>query len=74
MQQKIINLISRYTEVPIDEIVADSDIISDLGLTSFDVAALVNDCEKEFGFAIPDRKIKYLATIGDVCEYLESQV
>ena len=57
-------------DVVIDE---NTVILKDLDINSYDIVELICVLEDEFDVSIPDKKIKTLATIGDVIEYIESQ-
>ena len=48
-------------------------IISDLGLSSFDLVSLATTIEDEFDVEIPDRAIKNFKTITDVINFIEKQ-
>lgn len=71
MLQKVIEILSGYTELGRDKIKAESALVADLGLSSLDVINVVVAFEDEFDIEIPDQVIKDLTTVGDVVEYLE---
>ena len=48
-------------------------IISDLGISSFDLVSLATTIEDEFDVEIPDRAIKNFKTITDVINFIEKQ-
>ncbi len=50
----------------------DTVLISDLGLSSFDLVNLACAVEDEFDIEIPDRAIRQLKTVGDVADFIES--
>lgn len=50
----------------------DTVLISDLGLSSFDLVNLACAVEDEFDIEIPDRAIRQLKTVGDVVDFIES--
>lgn len=50
----------------------DTILISDLGLSSFDLVNLACAVEDEFDIEIPDRAIRQLKTVGDVVDFIES--
>ncbi len=52
---------------------ANTDLKSDLGLTSYDLAQLACQVEDEFDIEIPDRAIKDIKTVGDVIAFIEKQ-
>jgi acyl carrier protein len=72
MLEKVIDIISEFTEVEKTKITAESGLVEDLGLNSLDVINVVVAFEDEFGIEIPDNKIKDLVTIGDIVECLKA--
>ncbi len=71
MKEKVISILTEFTEVQADKIAADSSLAADLGLSSLDVMDAVIAFEEEFGMEIPDEDIRELATVGDIVSYLE---
>ena len=74
MLETIQTILSKYTTVSKDEIIENSVLTSDLGLSSFDVVSIVSDFEDEFDIEIPDRDIRKLVTIKDVIEYIQGKI
>ncbi len=72
MLDKVIAIISEYQGIPTDSINAESRLVGDLGLSSYDVISLIGRFEDEFDIEIPDRKIKMMKTINDVVEFIEA--
>ena len=72
MLEKVISIISEYQDIPADTIYADTQLISDLGFSSFDVVSLVGRFEDEFDIEVPDRKIKLMKTVDDIVKFIES--
>ena len=73
MLDKVIAIISEYQDVPASTIHAYSHLVSDLGLTSFDVVSLVGKFEDEFDIEVPDRKIKTMKTVEDIVRFIEAE-
>lgn len=71
MLDKVKKIISEYQDFNIEDINENTNLLTDVGLTSFDVVSLVCIFEKEFNIEIPDRKIRELKTIKDVVDYIE---
>lgn len=65
MLEKIQEIISNYNEDAIT-ITEDSNLITDLGLSSIDYFSLVIEIEEAFGVKIPDSAMKKLRTVGDL--------
>lgn len=49
----------------------DTELRSDLGLSSYDLAQLACEVEDEFDIEIPNRSISKLITVGDVIELIK---
>ena len=73
MLEKIIRMLSEYTDVPADQINASSDFVLDLHIDSVDMVAMVMTLEDEFGVQIPDEDAAELATVGKIIEYIEAR-
>lgn len=71
MLEKVIKIICDYQGLDASGITEDSNLISDLGLSSFDVVSLACKFEDEFDVEIPDRKIRSLQTIKDIVDFIE---
>lgn len=74
MIEKVIEILSEFTEVKPEQMTSDTKLIADLGLNSFDVVNVVVAFEEEFDIEIPDKDIKGLQTIENIVNYLESHV
>ena len=72
MLNKVISILSDYLDVSPDTIKADSRLITDLGLSSYDVVCLVGRFENEFDIEISDRKIKFIKTVDDIVKFIEA--
>ena len=56
------------------EITEDSQLVTDLGLSSFDLVSVVTEFEDEFKIEISDRDIRKFICVGDIVEYLAGRV
>lgn len=74
MKEKVIHILTEFTEVRADEMTLSSGLTADLGLSSLDVIEVVLAFEEEFDIEIPDDVIRELATVGDIVDYLEGHV
>lgn len=74
MLDRVIAIIADYQDIPADTIHADTQLISDLGVSSFDVVSLVGRFEDEFDIEVPDRKIKLMKTVDDIVKFIEAEV
>ena len=73
MLDRVIEIISEYQGIDKESINKDSNLVTDIGLSSFDVTELVWRVEDEFEIQIPDRMIRSLQTVGDIFDYICEQ-
>ena len=73
MKDKVIDIISSYQGIDKENINESSNLIKEIGLSSFDVTELVCKFEDEFDTQIPDRKISTFQTVGDIVKFIEEQ-
>lgn len=71
MIEKVIEILSEFTEFKSEDMTKDTKLIADLGLNSLDVVNVVVEFEDEFDIEIPDENIRELQTIGDIVEFIE---
>ena len=71
MLEKVINILADHTNYPKDKMTADSDLVADLELNSFEVLSLVSEIEDEFGIEVQDEDIMKLQKIGDIVTYIQ---
>ena len=74
MFEKVREIISEKLNVDPDEIKLESSIVDDLGADSLDIVELVMALEEEFDIEIPDADAEKVVTVGDVVEFINSQV
>lgn len=73
MLDKVIEIISKYQGVEKEKITLQSNLVKEIGLSSFDVTELVCIFEDEFNIEIPDRKISTFQTVEDIVRFIETQ-
>lgn len=74
MFEKDVDILLEFVELDKESILAESNLITDLGLNSLDVMNVIVAFEEEFDIEIPDRVVKDLETIGDVVSFLEKKL
>lgn len=74
MLEQVISIISEYQGISASNITENSQLIQDLGFTSYDVVSIVGRFEDEFDIEVPDRKIKMMKTVADIVAFIESQL
>ena len=67
MFKQIKEILSKYTK---EEITAESTLVNDLGLSSFDIVSIVTVFEDEFDIEISDRDIRKLVSVADIIDYI----
>lgn len=66
MEEKIIEILADTSGVPADKIRMETQLVGDLGMSSFDLADIVVRVEEEYGIHIPDERFPELQTVEDV--------
>ncbi|AID44578.1 acyl carrier protein [Candidatus Arthromitus sp. SFB-mouse-Japan] len=74
MFEKVREIISEKLNVDPDEIKLESSIVDDLGADSIDLIELIMNLEEEYGISISDEEAVKLKTVGDVVDFINSQV
>lgn len=74
MFEKVKSIISEKLNVDQDEIKLESSIVDDLGADSIDLIELIMNLEEEYGISISDEEAVKLKTVGDVVDFINSQV
>ncbi|MCR5756245.1 MAG: acyl carrier protein [Acetatifactor sp.] len=67
MEEKIIKLLEEMTG---ESVSRDTDILSDLGLSSLEIMSLISDLEEEFDVKIKAKAMKKVETIGDLVDLI----
>lgn len=70
MTDKIKEIICEFVKVDPAELNEDTNLRSDLGLSSLDLVNIAVAIEDEFNTSISDREIARISTIGDIIAYL----
>ena len=71
---KIKQILTDTLDVNVDELSADTNIATDLGADSLDVVEILMSIEDEFEIEIPDSEIENIRTIGELVEYIETNM
>ncbi len=71
---KIKKILADTLDVNEDELSADTNIATDLGADSLDVVEILMSIEDEFDIEIPDSEIENIRTIGELVEYIETNM
>jgi acyl carrier protein len=71
MLEKIRDILVEYVDVPREQITMETNLLTDMGLSSLDVVNIVVAFEEEFGIEIPDRKLTEIVTVEDIVRFLQ---
>lgn len=72
--EKIKVILAGQFDVEEDSLKLDTDLQDDLGADSLDVVDLLMSIEDEFEIEIPDEEIENIRTVGDLVNYIESNI
>jgi acyl carrier protein len=72
--EKIKEILAEQLDADADEMTMDTNIARDLGADSLDVVELLMSIEDEFEVEIPDEEIENIKTIGELTEYIQSNM
>ena len=66
MEERLKEILASVADVKPEDILSDTRLIADLGLTSFDFADIAARAEEEFGIRIKDEAVSKIETFNDV--------
>ena len=67
------NLIAGVTRHPIDNVLADDDLVEALGIDSLQGLQVLAGVEKQFGIRLPDDQLIHMRTIGRIADAVRAQ-
>jgi len=73
MEEKVKEILSEISGIPVSEISNDTRVAGDLGMSSFDLADTVVTVEETYGLRIPDERFRDLETVGDILRIIEEE-
>ena len=71
MKEEIIKIVSEVSEVPVEKINENTNLVADLDLESLDLVTLVAKFESMYKIEILDKDIKKIQTVGDIINYIK---
>lgn len=71
MEERIIRILSEFTDMKPEDITAATRLTADMGFSSLDIVNAAVLLEDEFNLEIPERNMAEFFTIGDVAAYLK---
>ena len=73
MEEKIKEILSEVSGVPVSELHADTRLVGDLGMSSFDLADMVVGVEDAYDIKIPDERFRELETVADIIRIIREE-
>ena len=70
MLEKLSDILAEYLGEKV-EITPETVLLSDLGISSFDLIQFICTLEEEFNVEISDRELRNFKTVGDVISFIE---
>ncbi len=71
---KVKKMLAEQLDADEAELTPETNIAKDLDADSLDVVELLMTIEDEFNIEIPDEEIENIVTIGDLTEYIQSNM
>ena len=72
--EKVKVILAEQFDVDEDSLTNDTNLQDDLGADSLDVVDLLMSIEDEFEIEIPDEEIEHIRTVGELVNYIESNI
>lgn len=72
--EKVKVILAEQFDIDEDSLTNDTDLQDDLGADSLDVVDLLMSIEDEFEIEIPDEEIEHIRTVGELVNYIESNM
>ena len=73
MEEKIREILSEVSGVPLAELRDNTRQVGDLGMSSFDLADTVVSVEEAYGVKIPDERFQELETVADIVRVIREE-
>lgn len=73
MEEKIREILSEVSGVPLSELRSDTRLVGDLGMSSFDLADLIVSVEEACNMKIPDARFPEMETVEDVVRIIREE-
>ncbi len=72
--EKVKKMLAEQLDADEAELTMETNIAKDLDADSLDVVELLMTIEDEFNIEIPDEEIENIKTIGDLTDYIQSNM
>lgn len=74
IESRVQEVIAKWLEVSVEEVVREASIFEDLGADSLDAVQIVLELEKEFGIEISDEDADKISTVGEAIDYIQAHL
>lgn len=74
IEERVKKIVVEHLGVTPEQLSPEASFTEDLGADSLDTVELVMALEEEFGTEIPDEEAEKLTTLGQVIQYIESNI
>jgi acyl carrier protein len=73
-KEKIVEIMSKFSDVPIEGIKPETQLKDGLGFDSLDIVEMMMKFEEEFDINIPDEDYAEVKTVKDVFDVVENRL
>ena len=73
MEEKIKEILSELSGIPVASLSEDTRLVGDLGMSSFDLADTIVTGEELYGVRIPDERFPELETVADIVRVIREE-
>lgn len=74
MFEKVREIIAEKLEISKNEITEDTSLVEDLRIDSLDMVELIMCLEDELDLTLSDEAVATIKTVGDIVNYIESNI
>ena len=74
LSQQVIELVSRHSEIPVEQISLDSHFTADLNFDSLALVEFVMRAEDEFNIVVPDPESETIHTVRDAIQAIQKSI
>lgn len=71
MKETILRILLAHSKI--DSVTPESNLLTDFGLSSLEIAEIVCEIEDELDIEIQDKDLVHIKTVRDIYEYVEAQ-
>ena len=70
MKKQILGILLDHSKI--ENVTPESNLVTDFGLSSFEIAELVCAIEDELDIEIPEKDLMKIKTVGDIYNYVDA--